>query len=242
MFNHKIYFNNIPLPSFILLKSIKVQILPNMNNITLETEFGQKLQKTTFGTKIIQLQVSFLKDDTLPKFQQQQELLEWIKGNDWKESKLILPDNSEVYYMAICNNLLELENTEVESITNIEFLICNPCRISNVEYISYGTINYLANVETYSRLELKVKNACEEIKINFKNNKFDNYIRLRHNFLSNDIIVIDFETKKIKVNDEVKMQILTLDSKFHKIIKGENIYSLERGSCDLKVYYREKYI
>lgn len=250
MFNHKIYFNNVALPSFVLVKRINHQILCDIDNETIESEVGHKLRKTKLGTKIIEIEFSLLKDDSLPPFEQQQELLKWIKGDNWKPSRLILPDNLNVHYIAICNNGIKFNNEKVESLGTIEFLICDPYRISNIEKTTTTPftisnkkeINYLNNIETFPRLKFKITSSCSEIKLNFTNEKYNNFVKLKHNFVLNDVIVIDMETKKVTVNDELKMQILTLDSRFHKICEGLNTYTKETGNFELYIYYKEKYL
>ena len=48
---------------------------------------------------------------------------------------------------------------------------------------------------------LKVTNACSELKLSVSNSKYNNYIRLKHNFLTDDEIIIDIKTKKITLVD-----------------------------------------
>ena len=96
--------------------------------------------------------------------------------------------------------------------------------------------------EVYPTIILKITNACSELKLSVSNRKYNNYIRLKHNFLTNDEVIINMKTKKVTVNNIVKMQILTLDSRFHKLTKGENIYTLNNGNANVKIKYRNRYI
>ena len=68
-----------------------------------------------------------------------------------------------------------------------------------------------------------------------KNKQYDNFIRFKHNFLTGDKLVIDMKTKKVTVNDELMMSILTLDSKFHEIDNNlsNNKYSLDIGNANV---------
>ena len=90
---HLIYFNDIPLPSFVVIKSINTQILADIKNTTVKSNIGYKHKKIEFGSKLITIKFSLERSSILSKFEQQQELIQWLKGDDWKESRLILPDN-----------------------------------------------------------------------------------------------------------------------------------------------------
>lgn len=248
-FRHTIIFNGKPLPSFVIIKSIDTQILSDISNTKVKSNVGYRHKKIEFGSKIISIKFSLERNSTLPPFDQQQELLKWVRGNDWKESELILPDNPDAHYMAICNNKIELANSDLESEGTIEFLVCNPYRIGNAKI----TLN-IKELQALSReigsenikpkIIFDITEDCEEIKLSIKNSYYDNYIRFKHNFLIGDRLTIDMETKKITLNGEIKMQILTLDSKFHEFNKDikDNVYTLEVGNADVSIELHEVYL
>jgi predicted phage tail component-like protein len=238
-FKHNIYFNGIPLPSFVIIKKIETPLLSEIENTIVDSDIGYKHKKIKFGIKSVKIDFSLERTETLTDFNQQQELLKWLKGDDWKESKLILPDNVDYHYMAICNNAIDIANEDIEGGGRIEFLICNPYRIANKSRIinindlqNYST---LGNVYIKPRIIFSITSECTEIKLSLKNKQYDNFIRFKHNFLTGDKLVIDMKTKKVTVNDELMMSILTLDSKFHEIDNNlrNNKYSLDIGNADV---------
>lgn len=238
-FNHNIYFNGVPLPSFVIVKKIETPILSEIENTLVESDIGYKHKKIKFGAKSLKIDFSLERTGTLTDFNQQQELLRWIKGDDWKESKLVLPDNVDYHYMAICNNAINIANEDIEGSGSIEFLICSPYRIANKSRII--NINDLQNYSSLGNVKIKPKiifnitEDCTEIKLSIKNSDYDNFIRFKHNFLTGDKLVIDMKTKKVTVNDDLMMSILTLDSKFHEIDNNlsNNKYSLDIGNADV---------
>lgn len=238
-FNHNIYFNGVPLPSFVIVKKIETPILSEIENTLVESDIGYKHKKIKFGAKSLKIDFSLERTGTLTDFNQQQELLRWIKGDDWKESKLVLADNVDYHYMAICNNAINIANEDIEGSGSIEFLICSPYRIANKSRII--NINDLQNYSSLGNVKIKPKiifnitEDCTEIKLSIKNSDYDNFIRFKHNFLTGDKLVIDMKTKKVTVNDDLMMSILTLDSKFHEIDNNlsNNKYSLDIGNADV---------
>ena len=248
-FNHNIIFNGKPLPSFVIIKSIDTQILSDISNTTIKRTIGYRHKKIEFGNKIISINFSLERIETLPLFEQQQELLKWVKGDNWKESKLILPDKPDTYYMAICNNKIDLANGDLESEGTIEFLVCNPYRIGNntITLKINELQNYYGEIGSENikpKIIFDITEDCTEIKLSIKNSDYDNFIRFKHNFLTGDKLTIDMETKKITLNGEVKMQILTLDSKFHEFNNDikDNIYTLEVGNADVSIELHEIYL
>lgn len=238
-FEHNIYFNGVPLPSFVIVKKIETPLLADIENTVVESDIGYKHKKIKFGAKSVKIDFSLERTGTLTDFNQQQELLRWIKGDDWKESKLVLPDNADCHYMAICNNAINIANEDIEGGGSIEFLICSPYRIANKSRIininDLQNYSRLGNVKIKPKIIFSITSDCSEIKLSLKNKQYDNFIRFKHNFLTGDKLVIDMKTKKVTVNDDLMMSILTLDSKFHEIDNNlsNNKYSLDIGNADV---------
>ena len=234
---YKLYYNEKPIPDFVIITKIEEPLIGDITNTVISSNYGSKCKQTEFGTKIVKGFKMLLDSQKI------NELNEWLKGNNWKATKLILPGR-DYYYEAIVNNAPDLEPNNYTTNFEIDFLILNPDKINLKEYESNNLkINYMGtSEETYPTIILKVTNACSELKLSVSNSKYNNYIRLKHNFLTNDEIIVNMQTKKITINNVVKMQILTLDSRFHKLAKGENIYTLNIGNADVKIKYRNRYI
>ncbi len=241
---YKLYYNEKPIPDFVIITKIEEPLIGDITNTVISSNYGSKYKKTEFGTKIVKVYCTIKKGfKMLLDTKRITELNEWLKGDNWGVTKLILPGR-DYYYEAIVNNAPDLEPNNYTTSFEIEFLILNPDKINLTEYESNDMkINYMGtSEEVYPTIILKITNACNELKLSVSNSEYNNYIRLKHNFLANDEIIIDMKTKKITVNNIVKMQILTLDSRFHKLTKGENIYTLNTGNADVKIKYRNRYI
>lgn len=244
-FEHNIYFNGVPLPSFVIVKSISTAVLGEITNELLETNLGTRLKKTKLGSKRVTINFSVERKHYLSKFKEQQQLLEWLRGNDFKESKLVLPDNLNLHYNAICDNLDEFQYDDLEGISRIEFLICDPYRYGNLQEYDIDSLNgVVGNVFIYPTVRFTVTSQCNELKLSLVNSKYNNFIHLKHNFLTNDVVEIDMETKKVTVNGVVKMGILQLSSRFHMIDANlsDNTYTLDVGNANVSVILQEKYL
>ncbi|GAA0713981.1 hypothetical protein GCM10008904_28940 [Paraclostridium ghonii] len=259
-----IFFNDVRIPDFIILKDIKIQLLGDVDNILTPSNYGSKHKKIKFGNKVIKLELStiFEKGHLIEK-EDLNAIVKWIKGDDWKPSKLVLPEYEDEYYMAIVNNSGDVKNDIIEGIFTLEFLCLNPNRISEEEekYVfpfylrqkppqrtrnsnesNYCLIHYEGLANTYPNIKFTVTSRCYEIKLAIKNSKYDNYIRFKGDFNEGETIEINLRTKKVLRNGEINMPILTLDSRFHELIEGKNLYELQSGNTLVEIKYRNEYI
>lgn len=251
----KIYFNDVEMPNFLILKDIQIQLLGDVHNTLIKSNYGSRHKKIEFGSKKIKLEFGtlFEKENMISK-EQLNEITTWIKGDNWKPSKLVLP-NSDIedpwegeYYMAIVNNSGEIKNDIIEGIFVLEFICLNPNRFAdNENKIKFPNrignelkrrIFYDGTASTYPVIQFDVSSRCSELKLSVSNSKYDNYIRFKGDFNAGETIEIDMRSKKVLRNNNVAMQILTLDSRFHEIVDGNNIYSLDAGSATVEVKYR----
>lgn len=223
-----IYFNDKKIPGWLFITDIELPIMPSEE-------------------RIIKIYFKY-KRRGLNDLQKRQELSEWIKGDNFKESKLILPNMQDYYFLCKANSNIEITGSVYIAEGVIEFKCSN-----NLNMIENKTnkvtllqseskkIIYFGTVDTYTDLKIVVTSECNNIKIKFKNSKYDNYINLEHSFVAGDVIEITAKQTKVTVNEILKLPILTLDSNRHKLTKGENIYMLEAGNGKLEVSFSNEY-
>lgn len=231
----KIIFNNKPLPDFLDLIKVNMPVLPPF-----EVVRGKRVYKD----RPISLELAFNKQGLISESQEKQ-LIDWLITENEK-AELIIYNNKNVFYYAQIANEINIQGFKRAKFT-IEF-ISDPFKFSRRIYVQDITddneINYLGDIPTYPNLTFKVTNACSEIVLNFKNgvNEKPKYIKLHGEFNSKDIITIDQEHNKVLINGELRMGIWSLDSKRHKLEKGNNFYTLERGNCQVEVNYKALYL
>lgn len=213
-----IIYNDIPLPNFIHVKNVTTQLLPTKNNRVNE--------------KIIKVDFFIRKNGLIDKYTEK-EFICWLKGSQEEYSKLTLPNNHSSYVLAKVNNTIDIDGTFKKGEGTIEFL-CIGNRVEKemniVSLNSNNIIYYPGTAEVKPKIKIKVLSQVSEIKISIQNSKHNNFIKLVGNFNQNDNIEIDMSKNKITKNGIVDLTIMSLDSYFHKLYPGENIYTIAQSS------------
>ncbi|MCU7192360.1 distal tail protein Dit [Turicibacter sanguinis] len=223
-----LFFNGAQIPDFIKVNNISIQLLPNEDN--------QKIIKVDF----------FVNRRQLIKNAQIDQFASWLKGDNFKPSKLILPNDFSSYYLAKVSNTVEIDGSISRGEGSIEFQCAVPQRISNIEnsisFIDSGVIHYTGTHKSSPLIKFKVLSETSEIKLSFDNDKYHNFIKLVGHFNRDTMIEVDMKSKKVLVNQNLRMAILTLDSFFHDLLPGNNLYTLDSGNCQVEVTYFDKFI
>lgn len=248
-----IEYDGVDMPNFITVTNIKTQVLPNIENKLLQAPraIGAIDIGTNYGTKSIIISFRF-KDNSLGFIEKSEAIAEWLRIDDLKARKLVLPSHPNSYYLAKPNNSIELDDNLLSAKGEIEFVCINPFRIDNNPVLikrsasSFRTNSefkfyYVGSAKTCPEIILKVEDICNNIKINFKNGKYDNYINLNGNFNAGDIIVVDINKSKVYLNNNLNMSLWGLDSKIHMLCKGLNTYIIN-APVSLSIKYYNKYL
>lgn len=225
----KLQFNELQLPPFVKVTGIEEVLLP-----TFDDESYRSI-KVNFSIRRYRML----------SIEQIKEFSTWLRGNNFEYSKLVIPGRQGSYYMAIVNNSVEITDGLRSGNGTIEFK-CLANRIENaintVTFTTEQTIDYSGTISTYPTITLDITQECEEIKLSFSNEKSTNYIKLVGHFNIGHQIIIDCKKKKITVNGELKMQILTLDSYFHQLELGNNLYTLINGNCNVSIQWKNEFL
>ncbi|MGL4731252.1 MAG: phage distal tail protein [Clostridium sp.] len=222
-----LYFNDVKKPSWVKVSNISTTLLP---------QNGQKNIVVDF----------FFKKSTLLSIEKIIEFQDWIKGDDFKPSKLVLPNDLNSYYIATVKNTVDLNGANRKGTGKIEFS-CSPANRIEFE-VQKNTLNnkldlyYIGNVAVYPTLEVAITSQCEEVVIKFNNSKYSNYIKFVGSFNRGDLISINQNTNKVTLNNKLNFPILTLDSKRHKLVPGYNFYTLHSGNANVDIIYQNEYL
>lgn len=232
-----LFFNDIQIPDWIMVTSIEQDILPKLEVTKRRSIFHSKIVKINFTVRQKCLLDQYKID----------ELIRWVRGDNFKESKLVLPNSEDSYYLAkLKSNINSIQNSVITGKGSIEFILFYPNRIEFMEnkipLLNANEINYIGTANTYPVIEFDITSECEELKVSIENSEYNNYFRLKHHFNKGQKVIIDMKTKKVTVNNEVKMQIFTLDSRFHMITEGINKYTLKLGNADVNIIYQHEYL
>lgn len=229
------------IPNFVTITGVKVQVLPDIENKFLSAprmtgviDAGHNL-----GTKIISIDI-MIKDSSLGAIDKSEKIAEWLRVDDLKSRKLVLPSHPNSYYLAKPNNSIELSDNIRTFRGTIEFLCTNPFRISSTTVTVEGnSTTYRGTANTSPILELRVTSPCPNIQLSVKNRGYNNFINLVGPFVLGDVIKIDLKTTKTYKNGKEDMKLWGLNSKPHKLCKGSNTYTLSNATLTLK--YEENF-
>lgn len=217
-------FNNVRIPEWVKVVDIKEDLLPSSKKerkIIVDFYFRRN--------KLIETEKRF-------------ELISWIKGNNFEDSKLILPNRPDFYYLAkaeikdISGSIRKGQGT-IEFTCSSDYMSVNESKFylnDNIE----KQIFYKADIKVYPSIIFKVKSACSKIKL-----KHDlGFIELNNSFNANNIIEFNQETFNLKLNNETNMHILHLNStRFYLDHKKTNKIKLEQGNCEVEISWNNKY-
>ena len=233
-----IKYDGVKIPDFVKIINIKTQVLPSIENKLLQAPraIGAIDVGTNYGTKIITISFMF-KDNSLGFIEKSEALAEWLRVDDLKARKLVLPSHPNSYYLAKPNNSIELDDNVTMAKGEIEFICLNPFRIDDTQTLqSNNTFNYKGTAKTDPVLDITVTNNTNNIKVNISNELYNNYINLVGNFNAGDNVKVDLSKGKVYLNDKLNMNLWGLDSKTHKLCKGNNKYLISNGNLVVKYY------
>ena len=232
-----LYFNNIPIPTWLKVTNISESLMPNFES----TRF-----KTSFKKRVISVDISFKRNKNLDR-QKKAEFLNFIKGDNFNLSKLSLPNHNDRYYLAKVTNISDIDGTIRKGSGTITFTCFDYREYDAIKTIATATnnnlkINYLGTEDVYPIIKINVKSNCIKIKINFTNELYTSYLEFNDNFKSGDIIILNQATNKLTVNGIEKSEIWHLNSMRNKLSKGINSYSIVNGDISFQVEFNTAYL
>lgn len=229
----KVVFNGLVLPSYLTLVRIDTPVMPDFEYIN---------NKLVPKEREVTLELLFDKQGMINK-NQERELLNWVKGDDFKPSKLVLYQDKSKYYLAKLKSKINISGLKRGKL-NIDFICENPFKHSEKKFVNNvnnNTISYSGDEPVYPDIQFQVTAACTKLELTIKNDNYNNSIILNGSFNANDVIKINQNTNKVTINDNVRMGVWDLRSKRHKLCYGTNVYKLITGNANVNIEYQELY-
>lgn len=240
-------FNNILIPDFVKVKSVDIQVLPDVSTNTKTTSggFGCISGKSTFTSKKITATISIV----IPEGETLQScgrvLAKWLRGNNYRESPLVIMDDDTVYYMAKVSNSVALADAIFVGEGTIEFIVPSGLALSSSSKTTTGTnkvtINNEGSHSTLPNIYLTLNTNLNNSTILLTNNSTGDKVILIGSFQSGDKISINCSKHLVKVNDNVSMNIVGYNTKFFEIAEGSHEISASVNSS-LKVIFQERWV
>lgn len=219
----EVKFNGKKIPSFIKVQSVNKTLLPNIETYSRKKPLvlGEFFSSIDFGTREIKLNISLL-CNTLSKYYID-TVATWLKGNDWKPSKLQLDDTGD-YYNAVCTSNLDIEDLLIIGKGEIVFTCFDPLLYSDQESsvkIFDNTTNVInaGNQSVYPTLEIITENYSN---LSIENLATKQKLEIDGNFKLGQKLVIDCKRGYITLDDNNYMKGFVLRSDWIQLKQGFN--------------------
>lgn len=158
----------------------------------------------------------------------------------YSEQKLILSDESDVFYIGKLGGIFQPDRHKTLSSFTIEF-ICQPFKYGPNRVVEISSLpGTFMNAGTYySQPIITILLSSSTNSFTLKVN--GNELKYTSNISSSDIIVIDCQNYEFRINDELK--VLEVSGFFSSIAPGENTIEITGATAsNVKIEYQELYL
>lgn len=237
-------FNGVECPSFLKVLSVGMSVLPSIEVSTSSVagRYGVLDMGTNFGEKVYTIEV-MLVNRKKSLFQMASELAEFLKGDNWKLSKLTFRDLEGKHLMAKVQNSVSIEDLQVAGSGTIEFLVPTPVYVADEETTLdiNGTSFNIQNKGTHPVAPVfTVKMTSSSDKFEIKNTETGKAFSISHKLIAGDVIEIDMNRKLIKLNGVINLSIFNIASDWLELSQGNNPF-IVNTSATINVKFTELY-
>ncbi len=247
----KVKFNGINLPDFIRVVGLSFSAISDItgNESSLPHKVGNYDPGITRGGLAYDLNIQLVDTDK-SMFQMRRELKTWLKGNNWKPSRLEFEENSDKFNLARIGSDPEINDLFTHGETDIQFYCADPKEYDKelTEETYSGsdfTVAYEGIEETSTVLEITLEKDYPNLSL--KHLETGDTVNLTSAFESGQKVTVDSDRKLIKVNDTTAMNILNFNSNWLYLETGLNefdLYSTQSGQkteveASIKITYRK---
>lgn len=210
-----ITFNGRSMPSYMRVKAVNFTALPELQHNMTQKTSGVGLIDN--GTQILGKTVSV--DFILIKgkktlLELQRDFSQWLTGNNFKLSPLVITDGITVTYQAKVNNSVDITDAYATGEGTIEFMIpTGVADVGNSDVSVIGnliTVFYTGSAITYPVVTVDVSAPCSMLGI--YDQQYGRNVVVYGSFRAGDTVVFDCRNKRVKINGYISMKGVSLDS------------------------------
>lgn len=241
-------FNGKDLPNFVKVKRVNISALPSVStNLKANAGgYGVLSGESTFGEKVISADVSIVIPSGYSLQKCARELAVWLQGNNFKLSPLIISDDAEVHYMAKISNSVAISDLIFAGEGTLEFVVPSGVAVGNEVKTYSGTtravFDYAGTIKAFPQIEVTINSEVPSGSVNIVNVKTGEKISLAGSFAVGNKIIVDCSKHLVKINDNMQLNMLSLDSQFFGTVVGGNEISCSVSGASLKVIFQERFL
>lgn len=228
-------FNSKDLPAFVRLVGREITALPgiSVNSMELPRQLGSSFLYTKLGSKKEALQFILIPTKVQTVDSATTEFATWLRGDNFKPSKIEFTDKAGVYSMAQVNGSVTVSDLFLYGTLTVEFLYTDPLTYSNTtinrESVFPISVAYTGEVPQPPVVSFVVVGTATKLEL--RNSMTSKRITLNGTFATGTQVVIDMQKKLIKLNGIVNMKVLSLDSEWSMLEKGTNSFTLYQNNA-----------
>lgn len=248
-------FNGVAIPSFLKVTGISFPVLPDISvkESAMPRRYGNYDGGVNFGGKTIVLDVLILKDPALTLMAQSDVLAKWLKGDNWKPSKLILAEQPDKFFNARASNSVEISDLFFSGEGSIEFYAADPAKYNAAETVKAFTnvtglnltIAYNGSVKTLPKITVSLADTGA-----LKVATVNDYIRIEnlttgkkmtlYGVLNRSDLVLNSSNRNLSLASVPKVLAgLSLDSQWLDLQTGNNNLKVTTSVVGYSPYIKE---
>src|SRR5699024_9993967 len=232
-------FNGVLVPDFIRIVGISFSTVSDISiqESSTPNRIGNYDAGIERGAAMYTLDLQLI-DSSKSIFQMKRELKAWLKGDNWKVSKLEFEDNPGKYLLARLGSDAEINDLFTHGETSIAFHCSDPREYdTDLTELSYSESDFNVPYEGLEKastvLTVTVPEAIPRIRI--EHSQSGKSVTLTGSFVQGDIILIDHDKKLVKVNDKITMKLVDYSTEWLYLDTGDNdfkIYKFGSGNFE----------
>lgn len=237
-------FNGVSIPNFVIVTGVTFDAIGDISiqELNVPMRIGGIDNGVTRGGKNIQLTCKIVKKDK-SIHEYADELKQWLKGNEWRASKLTLSEQPGYYYMARALNSVSIDDLYAVGETTIDFYASDPVKYKeghSEKTSKDGVLEFSYRGVEDSPLSISFTALLNMEGVSFTQLNTGRTTSLSGSIKSGDTIEIDSDKKVVKVNGKTNMNLLSLSNDWLYGSRGLNIIREPSGVANLKVKYQER--
>lgn len=230
-------FNNKDLPSFVRLVSREIAVLPDIDIVgkELPRQIGSSFLYTNLGKKKESLEFVLIPEKVDSVDSCGIKFAEWLRGDNFKPSKIVFADKADRYAMAQVNGSIAVSDLFIYGKLSVEFLYLDPLSYLNTPLNITGNtalnVTYSGEVSQPFLAVFTVPQASAKIEL--RSNRTTKKITLNGSFPANTKFQIDMNKKQIYVSGVLNMKVLSFDSEWFQLESGVNTLSVVSSGSNI---------
>lgn len=244
----KITFNGVDQPKFLKVRAVSFTATPTLLNTYKEIPGanGKICTGTTLGEKMFSVSVFFEKEVNKSLTETTRELANWLKGDNFKPSKLVFSDDKNVHYFAQVSSAPSIDDLLLLGETVIEFIVPSGKSVGATKTVTGNqnaniSIPYNGTTTSFPVIEFTSANNTAIVELRILESVTGKTLRIKGSFKQGEKITIDCNKKIIKRGNTVDLDLLEFTSDWLRF-DNKRTYNLQGNiNGSYKVTYIENF-